>query len=117
MAPFEFIESKLPIDINSIDGDTIEDFADDEYYNKSPEAQEIRVQEYVEGVERSIERYGNPTKSPSGMTFENIQILNLDKEYKIKLLLKLADIKVNGNPVKLSLPTPKSGDFSVSLRW
>lgn len=107
------------IDLTKIKGDNIDDFVDDEYYNKSVEAQQLRVDDFVEGAQMLCKRFANekPKKEHHTPTFQNIQLLNLDQEFKIDLLDKLAGIVVNGTKVKLSIAENTPKQFSVTLGW
>lgn len=113
------MENLYSIDLTKIKGDNIDEFVDDEYYNKSLEAQQLRVDDFVEGAQMLCERFANskPKKEHHTPTFQNIQLLNLDQEFKIDLLDRLASIVVNGKKVNLSIVDNTPKQFSVMLGW
>lgn len=112
-----------------IGGDDIdEEFAEDEYYNKKPNAQLNRVKDYIQNIKESCEE-ANSIGSYSYVKgeikrvrrnyakFGNVwSFANLDKPYKAMLIEGLKSLKIGGKPVTIKLGN-KSDNYDIHVSW
>lgn len=118
MTQYSILNEDYSFDASNITGDFLETANDDPYYNKSITAQQTRVDEYIEGSIKLCTKLNNGHygKVHKSVSFSDIRLLNLDREFKIQLFKRLSETSIDGNLIKVAFPTTEC-DYDITLSW
>lgn len=109
----------MTLNIKQFTSDVIPEMEEDNYYCKASQAERIAdwVKTTLEFCTDIVDKGKVSVSGKHVAIFENLDLLNLDYDYKVKLLSLLEESKVNGKSVSVTADQAAYRAFSVRLSW